>query len=90
MVDKKKHHLTKASKKYSHEHERAQKEKSDTVLHKKQNAEKGGKKHHSVDADNHHASKHIENAGAHGAAYKHGDKQKKSGFVKVFSLVYNR
>lgn len=84
--DKKKHHVTKSAKKHSSEYDKGKKGVVEKTLHKKEEHEKSGKKHHSIDTNKHHTSKHKEGGEAHGAMFKHEDKQKKTGSVKV-SLI---
>lgn len=84
FIDKKKHHISKSFKKATqHDFVKAHKGKSGALLHKKEDVEKSGKKHHAVDSDKHHIAHHETHDNAHKAAFKHADKQKKTGFVKV-------
>lgn len=53
------------------------------MVHKKEDVEKSGRKHHSVDEGKHHVAKHEEGKGGHKAIFKQGKDQKKTNFVKV-------
>lgn len=83
FVEQKVHHLKKSGKKYNHDQEKAQKGKSEVVLHKTSDIEKGGKKHHASDEGSHHVQNHNQGHGSHEASFKHGERQKKTGFSKV-------
>lgn len=86
VVDNQKgHHLKKNGKKSVHDHEKAKKGKSEVVLHKKEDVEKGGKKHHALDEASYKKDHHKEGHGAHGAAFKQGDHQKKRRVEKVLN-----
>lgn len=82
--------VKRVGKKSKHDEETARKGQHETVQHKVQDAEHGGKKHKSHEEDHHQSHKKAGAHSEHGAAFQDAAKHKKTGFSKGFREQYHK